>query len=170
MRDGPSTSVRSINKLVHWRLYKIERKSTRKAFASQDTPNGPLVKVRRTLIIQLDLRASLKSSPIALSEVILLTPSSVLSHPGLAPLMQALMTEGAPNALATLQTKPADPFSPRASASAISDPMRVVNTPTGMRLFPKVMDWMPRLSEVAELEFDIVGGRFKGHTRGCRHI
>lgn len=43
----------------------------------------------------------------------------------------------------------------------MSDPMRVVNAPTGMRLFPKVMDWMLRSSEV---EFGMVGGRFKGHA------
>jgi len=40
-------------------------------------------------------------------------PSRDLSHPGLAPLMQALTIEGAPNALAILQTKPADPLSKR---------------------------------------------------------
>jgi hypothetical protein len=121
------------------------------------------------LIAQLDLSARFKSNPIALSEAILLNPSSDLSHPGLAPLMQALMTEGAPNALATLQTKPADPLSPSASISAMSDPMRVVNAPTGMRLFPKVMEWMPRSSEVAEVKFDMVVRIFKGHVLGI-HI
>ena len=132
--------------------------STCKAFASQDTPNGPLSKVRRTLIAWPDLRASSKLSPIALSEAILLNPSSDLSQPGVAPLMKALITEGAPNALAMLQTKPAGPLSPSASVSAMSDPMRVVKAANGTRLFPKLMEWTPRSSEVAEVEFDMVSG------------
>ncbi len=166
MRGGPSNCVpqASINKIIHWRLYKIERNSTRKAFASQDTPNGSLLKVRRTLITQLDLRPSFKSNPSAVSEALLLNPSNDLSHPELAPLMQALMTEGAPNALAMLQTKPADPLSPSTSVSAMSDPIRVVNAPTGTRLFPKVMNWMLRSSGVAEVEFDMVGRKFKGYV------
>ena len=73
--------------------------------------------------------------------------------------MQALMIEGAPNTLAMHQTKPADPLSPRVSVSAMSDPMRVVNAPIGMRLFPKVMNWVLRSSEVVEVEF---GMRVKG--------
>jgi len=135
-----------------------EKKSARKAFASHVTPNGSWSKVRRALIAWLDLRVSFKSNPIALSEAVLLNPSSDLSHPGLAPLMKALMTEGAPNALAMLQTKPAGPLSPSASVSAMSDPMRVVNAANGTRPFPKLMYWMLRSSEV---EFDMIGGRFK---------
>ena len=166
MRGGPSTRVccvPAVNKLIHWRLHKIERKSTRKAFASQDTPNGSSSRVRRTLIAWLDVRVSFKSSPIALSEATLLKPSSDLSQPGVAPLMQALITEGAPNALVTLQTKPAGPLSPNASVSAMLDPMRVVKAATGMRPFSKLIDLMPSWSEgVAEVEFCIVsGGRFK---------
>jgi hypothetical protein len=103
------------------------------------------------------LRESFKSSPSALSEAIFLNPSSDLSHPGIAPLMQALMTEVAPNALVMLQTKLADPLSPSMSVSAVLDPMRVVNAATSMRLFPKVIDWIPRLSEVAEVEFGMIG-------------
>jgi hypothetical protein len=107
------------------------------------------------------LRESFKSSPTALSEAILLNPSNDLSHPELAPLMQALMIEVAPNALMTLQTKLADPLSPSMIVSAALDPIRVVNAATSMRPFPKLIDWMPRLSEV---EFDMVCGRIEEHV------
>jgi hypothetical protein len=71
------------------------------------------------------------------------------------------MTEVAPNALVTLQTTLAGPLSPSMSVSAVLDPMRVVNAATSMRLFPKFMDCIPRLSEVAEVEFAMIGGRLE---------
>jgi hypothetical protein len=99
--------------------------------------------------------------------VILLNPNSDLSHPGLAPLMQALTTEVAPNALVTLQTKLAGPLSPSMSVSVALDPIRVVNAATSMRPFPKLMDWMLRLSEIGEVEFDMVRGRVEEHGSRC---
>jgi hypothetical protein len=74
------------------------------------------------------------------------------------------MIEVAPNALVMLQTKLADPLSPSMSVSAALDPMRVVNAATSMRPFPKLMDWIPRLSEIAEVEFGMVGGRLEEQT------
>jgi len=83
-----------------------------------------------------------------------LNPRSDLSHPELAPLIQALMTEGAPNALVMPQTKPADPLSPSTSVSTMLDPKRVVNAAISMRLFPRIMS----------VVLAMVCGRFKEHS------
>jgi hypothetical protein len=105
------------------------------------------LKVRRALVVQLDLRVSFKSNPIALSEAILLNPGKDLSQPGLAPLMQALTTEGAPNALAMLQTKPADPLSKRERFCDVgSDESR------------QRADWDEAISECDGLDAQVVRG------------
>jgi hypothetical protein len=70
------------------------------------------------------------------------------------------MTEVAPNALVMLQTKLADPLSPSMSVSAVLDPMRAVNAATSRSLF-SIMDRIPRLSEAAEVEFGMIGGRLE---------
>ena len=102
-------------------------------------PSGPS-KALLTLIAPLKSRASSKSNPIATSDALFLNPSSARSHPGLAPLMHALIIELAPKVPIVPQTRPAAPLSPNTRVSAIVDPMSVVNAPISMRLFPKLMD------------------------------
>lgn len=135
-------------------------------FESQDMPSGAS-KVLLTLIAPLELQASSKSNPIATSDALSLNPNSARSHPGLAPLIHALMIELAPKVLIVPQTRPADPLSPSTRVSAIVDPMRVVNAPISMRLFPKFMDWKvkPLAMVLVEESLAIMLGNSKKRLR-----
>ena len=93
-----------------------------------------------TLCDTLDVGARDRFIPTALSEDMVLSPSICLSHPGLAALAQALMTEEVPKAVIVPHTMPAAPRFPRMRSPAVLDPIRVVSAAISTRPFPKLKD------------------------------